>query len=155
MPNYRVTIDGHDYLVEIVNLAERPVRAIVNGQMLEVDAVSIPEMPQEEAAPAGAPRAQALPPRPVTPPAQLIAPAAPPAGVPGGSEIKAPLPGTIVGINVSVGDRVAHGQELCVLEAMKMNNPIRAAHSGVVSEIRVSIGQQVQHGTILLMIAEA
>ena len=47
-----------------------------------------------------------------------------------------------------------HGQELCVLEAMKMNNPIRATQAGLVKEILVSVGQQVQHGNPLLVMTE-
>jgi biotin carboxyl carrier protein len=64
--------------------------------------------------------------------------------------VKAPLPGTVVSIAVAVGDRVEVGQELCVLEAMKMNNPIRATQAGTVSEIHVRIGEQVMHGAPLV-----
>jgi len=53
---------------------------------------------------------------------------------------------------VSVGDQVVYGQELCVLEAMKMNNPIRASKPGVIQKVFVTVGQQVQHGAPLVTI---
>ena len=71
-----------------------------------------------------------------------------------GNEIKAPLPGIIVSISVKEGDRVESGQELCVLEAMKMNNPIRSTLIGRVKTIHITVGQQVQHGVPLMTIEE-
>ena len=79
------------------------------------------------------------------------APAAPAAGF----NVVAPLPGTIVSVSVNAGDSVERGQELCVLEAMKMNNPIRATQSGEITEVLISVGQQVQYGDPLMVIAEA
>ncbi len=140
MPVYRVTIAGKTYTVEVPNPHERPVRAIVDGEVVEV-AIAPAE---------GAPL---VTPSPSPPAAQPTAPAAKPPSPPGEGrtyEVKAPLPGTITVISVSEGERVERGQELCVIEAMKMNNPIRATAPGVVKEIFVTVGQQVQHGAPLL-----
>jgi biotin carboxyl carrier protein len=68
--------------------------------------------------------------------------------------VTAPLPGVVTVISVKVGDAVKPGQDLCILEAMKMNNPIRATFGGVVKTVYVTIGQQVQHGTPLFLIAD-
>jgi biotin carboxyl carrier protein len=76
-----------------------------------------------------------------------------PAALAGGT-VKAPMPGTIVKINVNPGQRVEVGQELCVLEAMKMNNAIRASRPGQVIEVRVAIRQSVRHGDVLIVLSD-
>ena len=58
-------------------------------------------------------------------------------------EIKAPMPGTIVEILVQVGDQVEAGQDLIVLESMKMENAISATSPGKVASILVAVGQNV------------
>lgn len=64
--------------------------------------------------------------------------------------VKAPLPGLVLRINVSVGDEVTNGQELLVLEAMKMETPISSPGSGKITSIEVSQGDQVSAGRVLL-----
>ena len=70
--------------------------------------------------------------------------------VPSGSVVKAPMPGMVVRIPVSPGDLVAAGAGLLVLEAMKMENEIKAAVAGVVVSVRVTAGQAVEKGQILV-----
>lgn len=65
---------------------------------------------------------------------------------------KSPLPGVVTALPVSVGDRVARGDMLAVVEAMKMENTIAAALAGTVSEVSCSIGQQVVAGQVLVEI---
>ncbi|NLL14333.1 MAG: biotin/lipoyl-binding protein [Fibrobacter sp.] len=64
--------------------------------------------------------------------------------------VKAPLPGLVLRINVSVGDEVTNGQELLVLEAMKMETPINSPGSGKITSIEVSQGDQISAGQVLL-----
>ena len=64
--------------------------------------------------------------------------------------IKAPLPGIISEIKVSPGDTVSAGATLVVIEAMKMENPIKAPHAATVVEVHVTKGQEVAHATPLL-----
>src|SRR5262245_2036865 len=66
----------------------------------------------------------------------------------------APMPGLVKQICVAVGERVAKGQVLLVLEAMKMEQPVRAPHAGRVTELRASAGQQVAAGLVLAVIEE-
>jgi propionyl-CoA carboxylase alpha chain len=66
----------------------------------------------------------------------------------------APMPGTVARLAVSVGDQVAAGAELLVLEAMKMQHRVVAAVGGVVAELRVAQGQQVDAGAVLAVIEE-
>ena len=154
MPNYRVTIESRTYEVQVPDPGERPVRAIVDGQVFEVHiqpeaTVSAPTVAEMELAHIPE-RVQAVP---------AVTAVAPPAAawsaVAGNGEVTAPLPGTIVSISVAAGDTVEYGPELCVLEAMKMNNAIRSTQVGQVTEILVTVGQRVQHGEPLIVIAEA
>ena len=64
----------------------------------------------------------------------------------------APMPGVVKQIYVTVGARVAKGDLLLVLEAMKTETPIRAPHAGSVTEIRATVGMQVAAGAILAVI---
>jgi biotin carboxyl carrier protein len=72
------------------------------------------------------------------------------AGSTGPAPIIAPMPGLIVRVNVSVGDRVEAGQGLVVMEAMKMENELRAIAAGVVKSVEVSPGTAVEKGTLLV-----
>jgi acetyl/propionyl-CoA carboxylase alpha subunit len=64
----------------------------------------------------------------------------------------APMPGTIARVNVAVGDRVAFGDTLVVLEAMKMEHAVRAPHAGTVADVRAVGGQQVETGAVLVVV---
>ncbi|HEX6029817.1 MAG TPA: biotin carboxylase N-terminal domain-containing protein [Tepidiformaceae bacterium] len=64
----------------------------------------------------------------------------------------APMPGKIVAVHVQPGDRVARGQVLLILEAMKMEHRILAAEDGVVREVRAELGHQMEAGQLLLVI---
>jgi len=69
-----------------------------------------------------------------------------------GQVLKAPMPGKVVLVEVEVGQVVAAGDGLLVLEAMKMENEFRAVASGTVVEIRVEAGQAVNLGDVLVVI---
>lgn len=66
--------------------------------------------------------------------------------------IKAPMPGTILSFNVSVGDTVSEGQVLAILEAMKMENELVSPASGKVKSIHVEKGSSVVENQIILQI---
>ena len=80
------------------------------------------------------------------------APAAPQAVSASGTQIVAPMPGSIVNINVSAGQAVKAGDVLIVLEAMKMENDITAPCDGVVKQIVTSKGATVNTDDVLLVI---
>lgn len=67
--------------------------------------------------------------------------------------VEAPMQGVILNIAVSVGDTVSEGDELLILEAMKMENPILSPYSGTVVEVGVSKGDTVEDGTVLVKIS--
>jgi biotin carboxyl carrier protein len=139
MPNYRVTVGGKEYQVEIPNIYERPLKAIVDGEVIEVQVETAPPVSTDLAA-----TSSAAPGLYDIPAKHTVSTAA------SSKTVRAPLPGTILRLTVKVGDSVQFGQELCVLEAMKMNNPIRATRAGKIAEIFVAQGQQVLHNEPLL-----
>ncbi|XP_032878982.1 propionyl-CoA carboxylase alpha chain, mitochondrial [Amblyraja radiata] len=67
-----------------------------------------------------------------------------------GNSIMSPMPGTIVSIDIAVGDEVSKGQEVCVIEAMKMQNSLMATKSGKVKVINCKPGDTVGEGDVLM-----
>lgn len=127
---YRVTLNSRTYEVE-VELAE--------AQLLrDFEAIAPVAAPTETAAPVAAPAAPAAP----------VAPA-----VEGkGEVISAPMPGTILKVNVTNGQAVKSGDVLVVLEAMKMENEIMAPKDGTVTQVAVTKGASVDTGAPLVYI---
>lgn len=120
MKNYRVTVNGIPYDVVVE----------------EIDASAAPSVsiPAAPAAPAAAP----------------AAPKAAPKGNAGATAIKAPMPGTLIKVNVKAGDAVKKGDVLCVLEAMKMENDILAPADGVVATVEAAQGASVATDAVLV-----
>ena len=71
-------------------------------------------------------------------------------GTAGSVKIEAPMPGTVLKMNVKVGDTVAEGQAVAVLEAMKMENDIVAPSAGTVASVNVSVGDSINSGDVLV-----
>jgi glutaconyl-CoA decarboxylase len=105
-------------------------------------------------APAAAPVAPAAAPAPAAA-AAPAAPAAPKAAAPvaDGTQVNAPMPGNILDVKVSVGDTVAEGDVLMILEAMKMENEILAPAAGKVVAVQVAKGASVNSGDVLAVLA--
>lgn len=154
MPAFDVNIQGKTYHVEVPDPGATPLQVIVDGEIFEVGIVGT----ESDAVPAPKP-VQPPRPMPVPQPARSPAPAAAapvrpaPTGGNGGTAIAAPMPGTILSVAVTVGQSVEIGQVVCVLEAMKMKNPLRATQAGTVTEILVQPGQTVPHGALLARLA--
>jgi biotin carboxyl carrier protein len=73
---------------------------------------------------------------------------------PGGEvQVKAPMPGLIVAIPVEEGQSVERGQNLAILESMKMQNELRSPRDGVVARVRVQPGQRVEQNQVLITLA--
>jgi len=72
--------------------------------------------------------------------------------VSGRQEVKIPMPGKVVTVLVNEGDTVAKGQGLVIVEAMKMENEVRASGDGEVKEIRVKVGESVESGQVLAIV---
>ena len=122
-------------------------RVNVNGTVYEVTLEVM-----DGAAPASVPTAAAPAPASAAP-APAPAPAPPPAAVPpGGEKVTAPMPGTILSVNVQNGASVKKGDVLMILEAMKMENEIMSPCDGTVLSVNTSKGSAVESGTLLCVI---
>ena len=121
---YVVTLNGKDYEVEVDELSEAIVTSV-------------------------APAAASAPAAPVA--TQPWAPATPaPAPVSGsGTAVKAPMPGTILKVNVTAGQSVKAGDIMFILEAMKMENEIVAPSDGTVSQVVAAKGSSVATDDVL------
>ena len=126
---YTVTVNGNAYGVKLSDNA-----AVVNGVSYPLSiADGIKAAPAQAApAPAAAPAAQTV--------------------VTGSEEVKAPMPGLILRLNVKVGDTVKKNDEIVIMEAMKMENPIYAPCDGTISSIAVNQGDQIQADDLILTI---
>jgi pyruvate carboxylase subunit B len=70
----------------------------------------------------------------------------------GGGEINSPMPGLIVTVPVNVGDEVAAGQTVVILESMKMQNELKAPRAGVVHRVSVHTGDNIGHNKLMVSI---
>ncbi len=130
---YKVTLNHKVYEVEV----EETTAMLID----EYEAIA-----PAPAAPAAAPAVPA--PAPAAAPAPAPAPAAA-----AGQQITAPMPGTILSVNVQQGAAVKKGDILVVLEAMKMENEILAPRDGTVAQVAVSKGSTVETGGLLAVLA--
>lgn len=92
---------------------------------------------------------------PVVASAPVAAPTAPPAApvaTGGGEAVEAPMPGSVLQVNVTVGQAVKEGDVLVVLEAMKMENEIKSPKSGTVTQIVATKGATVETGAVLVVL---
>jgi len=124
-------IEGKQYQVTLKDLNARPIIAEVDGQTYEV-------WPEDEQTPLPAAKSSA-------PTAVAPAAAAPTPAAAGSLTLSSPLPGVIISIEVREGQTVSSGQELYVLEAMKMKNSIKANRDGKIASIHVNPGDLVKH----------
>ena len=160
MKQYNFKINGNEYNVTI-NSVEGNVAdvTVVANYKVELGNGTAPisvqpaqtAAPAIQSAPAAAPAAPAQAPAPAPTPAP--APAAAPAASGAGKPVTSPLPGVIVEISVKVGDSVKAGQQVAVLEAMKMENAIEADHAGTVTAVHVNKGDSVLEGVPIVTIA--
>ncbi len=156
MPTFDVTIQGKKYHVEIPDPGASPLQVVVDGQAFDVEVagtgMTVHPAPRADAPPPASEPA-ALPPMPRVKVARPVAPAGANGVASGGHEVTSPMPGTILSVDVKVGEEVEAGQVVCVLEAMKMKNPIRVSYAGTVAEIVVTAGQTVAYGDVLVRLA--
>lgn len=134
---YVLEVDGERFAVEVTEEAPDFYRVRINGRTLavrvlpeeDITAEMVPPSPPKDGA--RAPQARAETGRTV-------------------AEVRAPIPGTIVSVEVAPGQEVKYGDTLVVLEAMKMKNLIRSPRDGRVAEVLVQPGQSVMYNDVLV-----
>ena len=144
---YNVTIKQKSYVVEIEDINTRPVIAHVEGHRFEV----IPDTD-----PVGSANKPEVP-APISTKGKLGGTREvksfdlrKPDPNQNGSELTAPLPGTVIEVFVKEGDIIEAGQVILIIEAMKMKNSIRSTRAGKIAEVLTSINQTVAHKQVLV-----
>lgn len=146
---YRVKINDQIFDVEINNLDSRPIIALVNGTEIEVwpeeraaipiRGINITESEKKNQIEQRRPTSSISTPMPVSASQSDQT-----------KVVVSPLPGTVHSITVQPGTEVSVGQELLIIESMKMKNAIRASRSGKIARLFVSTGQSIKHQAPLL-----
>ena len=144
MKEYKYKINGTLYKVGIGDIENGIAEVQVNGTPYKV------EIEQKSSVKVAAPKAA---PAPRTPAGEKVITKATASIGGAGTPVKAPLPGTVLDINVSVGQEVKAADTVVTLEAMKMENAIKAGVDGKVTAISVAKGDSVLEGAVLLTIA--
>lgn len=163
MRRYTLTIGDARKVVDVEATGTDTFRVQIDGRLVEVRLDDHRDLAHSAVTPAITPRTtpQPLPTRDdaanpaPTPSSAPVAPAASTgsaasAGSGGRDKLTAPMPGVILSIEASVGQSVARGQTLMILEAMKMKNELKSPRNGTVAEIYVAAGQQVKYGETLV-----
>ena len=127
----KIRVEGKWYLVEVGDLSTDPAVVLVDGQKFEVKLEDIGTLIEDEKLPA-----------------ENIAESGSMSNL---SEFRSPMPGTVITILVKIGEDVRVGQDLIVLESMKMQQTLKADCNGVVAEITVSEGDQILDGDLILL----
>lgn len=131
MRRIRVNIKGRWYAVEVTDSSRNPIEVTVNGErfLVEVDSPATANASPQQA-------------RRIVEQTEVIGLR----GIVQSGEkvVRCPMPGRIVAVSVRVGQQVKEGEEVCVLETMKMEQSVRLSVSGTVKEIFIQPGQSVQ-----------
>ena len=146
MKQYKYKINGNLYKVAIGDIENGVAEVEVNGTpyKVELEQKAATTIKVATPKPAAAPR---------TATGEKVIAKAAPAAAAGGTAVKAPLPGTVLDINVTVGQEVKAADTVVTLEAMKMENAIKAGVDGKVTSISVAKGDAVLEGAVLVTIA--
>jgi glutaconyl-CoA/methylmalonyl-CoA decarboxylase subunit gamma len=169
MRRYRLGVGDREFVVDVQELAADRFDVVVGEQRYEVTLAGDEELAAPIITPSlpapGSDAATASPPRAATTvaarqraqPTAAGAAAARPANAGDGSgtaALGAPMPGVILELHVKAGDTVQRGQQIAVLDAMKMHNVIGAPRAGTIVEVCVVAGQSVGHGDAIVRFAE-
>jgi glutaconyl-CoA/methylmalonyl-CoA decarboxylase subunit gamma len=147
MKNYKFTIHGNQYEVNIISVEDNIAELEVNGTNYKVEVdkaiqqTKTPKLVRQQAVPSTDSHPSVV---------KTSAPTAPK----GAGHIKSPLPGVILDLFVKEGDTVKQGQKLLCLEAMKMENNIDSDKDGKIIKINVNKGDSVMEGDILVTIGD-
>lgn len=139
MKEFKFVIDGHKFTTTVNELEGNMAEVTVNGTAFKVQIEK-----DQPAAAAQRPTAQ-----------QVVSAAQQGAAAGGVQVVKAPLPGSIIKVNIKVGDQVKVGDELLTMESMKMENSVKSEFAGVVKAVYAEPGKNVMQEDKLVEIASA
>ena len=134
----KVKVGSRWHTVEVINLQSRPLQVLVDDVPVQV---LIEDLPNDTISDNQTESAVV----PVTDRERLSGDTITPTKV-----FTSPMPGVILSVAVKIGDQVVTGDDICVLEAMKMQQTLRADWSGIVKSIHVEPGQQILDGDLIV-----
>jgi glutaconyl-CoA/methylmalonyl-CoA decarboxylase subunit gamma len=175
MRRYRIEVRGREFLIDVQELAADEFEVVVGNETYDVMLASDEELPEARIHPSFLPAAGTVPAAAgagavavasgggaaVAPAKAVVTPRAPAAPAPrktaagSGVSLNAPMPGVIIAVCVEAGAAVTRGQEIAVLDAMKMHNSIKSPRAGVVREVCVTPGHAVGHGDPIIRYEDA
>jgi len=138
-----VKIQEKIFTVKIGDIQARPIQAEVDGEIFEV-------WPEETLIPSKTSLTVSSTPQITHPVPPVESNRSSIKSTEKTSTVIAPIPGVIIEITANIGDSVTYGQELCVLEAMKMKNSVRANRDGLIKKIFISVGDHVRQSQVLM-----
>ncbi len=166
MRRYTLDISDREFVIDVQELAADRFEVIVGDETYQVtlsgdEALAEASItPGFQLGPDSAPRSVVantvarVRSQPSASPAATPAPRKPAGGAGGKGALTAPMPGVILAINVKAGDQIERGQQVAILDAMKMHNVIGAPRAGTVAEVFVTVGQNVDHGDAIIKFQE-
>ena len=163
MRRYTLAINNREFTLDVQEISADQFEVVVGDEPYLVNLTKDETLAETTIIPGLQPQAgrpirirnliEAAPAKDVAPAAKP-APARTPSGNAGKGAMTAPMPGVIIEVNVKAGDTVSRGQQVAILDAMKMHNVIGASRDGVVAEVHVESGQSVNHGAAILTFEE-
>jgi biotin carboxyl carrier protein len=147
MKNYKFTIHGNQYEVNIISVEDNIAELEVNGTSYKVEVdkaiqqTKTPRLVRQHSVPS-------------TDTHPSVAKTSAPSSTQGAGHVKSPLPGVVLDVFVKEGDVVKKGQKLICLEAMKMENNIDSDKDGKIIKINANKGDSVMEGDILVTIGD-
>ena len=170
MRRYKLDISDREFVVDVQEVSADTFAVVVGGESYEVTLSSDENLgdatitPGFQAGAGAAPRVMAVNTAPrvtqVPATANAAAPSAAATSAPrkpaggGKGALTSPMPGVIIEVSVKAGDKVERGQQVAVLDAMKMHNVIGAPRAGTIAEVFVEAGQSVDHGAAIVSFKE-
>lgn len=143
MRRYAVEVGGRTHTIDVEEITAERFRVRVGGHEFELRLSQAEELGYRPPAIEGLPPVPVTAPPPLPPPPALATDAGP-------ADVRAPMPGTVVSVEVEPGAVVHRGDTLVRLEAMKMINQVRAHRDGVVAEVKATPGQNAAFGEVLV-----
>lgn len=166
MRRYTLDISDREFVIDVQELAADRFEVIVGDESYEVTLSGDENLAEASITPGFHPAAGAAPrasaassagrvrKEAASTPAASPAPRKPAGGAGGKGALTAPMPGVILEVNVKAGDQLERGQQVAILDAMKMHNVIGAPRAGTVAEVFVAVGQNVDHGDAIIKFKE-
>ena len=164
MRRYTLDISDREFVIDVQELSADQFEVVVGDESYQVTLSSDENLAEAVITPGlqanadGTPRVSAASKvakvRKEPSPAAAAPAARKPAGPAGKGALTAPMPGVILEVNVKAGDTVERGQQIAILDAMKMHNVIGAPRAGTIAEVFVEAGQNVDHGAAIVSFKE-